>query len=89
MDLEWRVKLEKREWRTVIRDREVAFLTKIGIHEASLLKMLKDRDKAMKAALESRDRDWLNSIEHCKESFRLMTQELVNNSTLMESLAKR
>ena len=43
----------------------------------------------MKAALESRDRDWLNSLAHCKESFRLMSQEHVNNKALMESLAKR
>ena len=41
----------------MIRDREVAFWTEIGLHEANLLKMLKDRDNAMKAALESRDRD--------------------------------
>ena len=57
----------------MIRDREVAFCTEIGIHEANLVKMLKDKDKAMKAALESRDRTWLNSLQHCKESFRLMT----------------
>ena len=43
----------------------------------------------MKASLELRDRDWLNSLAHCKESFRLMTQEQVNNMTLLESLAKR
>ena len=43
----------------------------------------------MKAALELRDKDWLNSLAHCKESFRLMTHEQVNNRTLMESLAKR
>ena len=42
----------------------------------------------MKAALESRDRDWLNSLEHCKESFILITHEQVNNKRLMESLAK-
>ena len=29
------------------------------------MKMLEDRDKAMKVALESRDMDWLNSLEHC------------------------
>ena len=83
--------MEKRdiEWEIVIRDRKVAFWTEIGINEASLLKMLEDRDTAMKATLESRDRDWLNSLEHCKESFRLMTHEQVNNRTLMESLAKR
>ena len=51
--------------------------------------MLEDRDNVMKASLESRDKDWLNSLEHCKESFRLMTHEQVNNRTLMESLANR
>ena len=53
------------------------------------MNMLEDRDKAMKATLESRDRDWLNSLDHCKESLRLMTYEQVNNRALMESLAKR
>ena len=46
----------------MIRDREVAFWTKTDIHEANLVKILEDGDKAMKAALESRDRDWLNSL---------------------------
>ena len=73
----------------MIRDREVAFWTERCIHEANLVKMLEDRDKAMKVVLESRDRDWLNSLQHYKESFRLMTYEQVNNRTLMESLAKR
>ena len=50
---------------------------------------LENIDKAMKVTLESRDRDWLNSLHHCKESFRLMTYDQVNNRTLMESLAKR
>ena len=39
----------------MIRDREVAFWIDKGIHEANLVKTLEDRDKAMKAALESRD----------------------------------
>ena len=73
----------------MIRDREVAFWIETGIYEAILLKMLEDRDNAMKAALESRDKYWLNSLEHCKESFRLMIHKQVNNGTLMESLAKR
>ena len=83
--------MEKRniEWRTVIRDREVAFWTETRRHEEGLLKMLGDRDNAMKACLESRDRDWLNDLAHCKESFRLMTYEQVNNRTLLELLAKR
>ena len=73
----------------MIRDREVAFWTEIGKHEAGLIKMLEDRDNALKACLESRDRNWLNSLARCKESFRLMTYEQVNSRTLLESLAKR
>ena len=53
----------------MIRDREVAFWTEIGKHEAGLLKMLGDRDKALKACLKSRDKNWLNNLAHCKESF--------------------
>ena len=83
--------MEKRdtEWRTVIRDREVAFWTETGKHEAELIKMLEDRDNALKACLESRDNNWMNSQELCKQSCRLMTYEQVNNRTLLESLAKR
>ena len=90
-DEEWRVQLEKRDtkWRIVLRDREVAFWTKTGKHEARRIKMLEDRDKALKACLESRDKNWLNSLAHCKQSFLLMTYEQVNNKTLLESLAKR
>ena len=72
----------------MIRVIDVAFWIE-SIHESILLKMLEDKDNAMKAALESRDKDWLNSLKHCKESFRLMAYEQVNNKTLMESLAKR
>ena len=73
----------------MIRDREVAFWIETGKHEAGLLKMSEDRDNALKACLESRDKNWLNSMAHCEESFRLMTYEQVNNRTLLESLAKR
>ena len=51
--------------------------------------MLEDKDNVMNAALESRDRDWLNSLEHCKQSFRLMTYEQINNRTTLESIGKR
>ena len=51
--------------------------------------MIRDRDNALKACLESRDKNWLNNLAHCKESFRLMTYEQVDNRTLLESLAKR
>ena len=73
----------------MIRDREVAFWIETGTHEAGLIKMLEDRDKALKACLKSRDNNWLNSLAHCKEIFRLMTYEQVHNRTLLESLAKR
>ena len=48
-------------------------------HKAGLIKMLEDRDNALKACLESRDKNWFNSLAHCKESFRLMTYDQVNN----------
>ena len=67
----------------------MAFWTETGKHEAGLIKMLEDRDNALKVGLKSRDMNWLNSLEHCKQSFRLMTYEQVNNRTLLESLAKR
>ena len=73
----------------MIRDREVAFWTETGKHEAGLLKMLGDRDNALKACLESRDKNWLNNLAHCKEIFRLMTYKQVNNKTLLESLANK
>ena len=45
------------KWSIVIRDREITFWTETCIHESNLVKMLEDRDKAMKAALKSRDID--------------------------------
>ena len=53
----------------MLRDREVAFWTETGKHEVGLLKMLGDRDNFLKACLESRDKNWLNSLAHCKEFF--------------------
>ena len=59
----------------MIRDGEVAFWTETRKHEAGLIKMLEDRDNALKVCLESRGNNWLNSLSHCKESFRLITYE--------------
>ena len=69
--------MKKRDtkWRTLIRNREAAFWIETGVHEASLLNILEDRDNFMKATLESRDTNWLNSLAHCRESFKLMAQE--------------
>ena len=50
---------------------------------------LKKRDEEWRAKLEKRDQYWLNSMTHCKKSFRLMTYEQVNIRTLLESLAKK
>ena len=50
---------------------------------------LKKRDEEWRAELEKRDLYWLNSMAHCKQSFRLMTYEQVNNRALLKSLAKR
>ena len=72
----------------MIRDREVSFWTETGKHEVCLLKMFGDRDNALKAWMESSDKNWLNSLAHCRESFLLMTYDKVNNRTLLESLAK-
>ena len=36
-----------------------------------------------------RDQNWLNSLAHYKQIFRLMNYEQVNSRTLLESLAKR
>ena len=69
----------KTKWREVIRVRDVAFWEETCIHEFNLLKMLKDKDKSLKAALESRGREWLNSLQHCRDSLRLNTTEMINN----------
>ena len=66
----------------------MAFWTETRKHEAGLIKMLEDRDNDLKACLESRDKNWLNSLAHYKENFHLMTYEQVNNMILLESLAK-
>ena len=52
-----------------------------GKHESNLLKMLEDKDKVIKATLESRDREWLSGPEHCTQSLRLITYEQINNRT--------
>ena len=39
--------------------------------------------------MDSRDRNFMNSLGHCKQSFRVMSFEIINNKTLLESLAMR
>ena len=39
--------------------------------------------------MDIRDNNCMNSLGHCKQSFRLMSFEVLNNRTLLESLAMR
>ena len=50
---------------------------------------LRKRDEEWRAELEKKDQYWLNSMAHCKQSFRLMTYEQVNNRAFLKSLAQR
>ena len=50
---------------------------------------LRDRDNALKASMDSRDNNCMNSLGHCKQSFRFMSYEIVNNRTLLKSLSMR
>ena len=62
---------------------------KLRRRDQNLEDALKQRDEEWGDELEKRDQYWLNSMAHCKPSFRLMTYEQVNSITLLESLAKR
>ena len=39
--------------------------------------------------MDSRDSNFMKSLGHCKQSFRVMSFEIINNRTLLESLAMR
>ena len=39
--------------------------------------------------MDTRDSNCMNYLGHCKQSFRVMSFEIVNNKTLLESLAMR
>ena len=51
--------------------------------------MLRDRDNALKASMDSRDNNCMNILGHYKQSFRLMSYEIINNRTLFEYLTIR
>ena len=44
---------------------------------------MRDRDNALKASMDSRDKNCMNSLGHCKH------YDVKNNRTLLESLAMR
>ena len=76
-------------WKEELRVRDVIFWEELEKQEFDLCKMLKARDCSMKTTLESRDIGRLNSLQHCKDSLRLNTQELINNRCTLESIGKR
>ena len=76
-------------WREELRVRDVILLEELEKQEFDLCKMLKARNCSMKTALESRDIGRLNSLQHCKDSLRPNTQELINNRCTLESIGKR
>ena len=41
------------------------------------------------AAFQNRDKLWLGSLEHCKQSYIMMTYEQVKNRIVLESIGKR
>ena len=72
-----------------LRVRDEIFWEESGKQEHNLCTMLSARDNSMKKALEVRDVGWLNSLQHCKDSLRLNTQEQINNRCTLESIGKR
>ena len=76
-------------WRKELQERDEIFWNEARKQEYNLCEMLEKRDLALKEALKERDQEWLNSLNHCKESVRLMTLEQINNRSLMETLSKR
>ena len=50
---------------------------------------MRDRDNALKESMDSRDNNCMNNLGHCKQSFRMMSYEVKNNKTILESLAMR
>ena len=51
--------------------------------------VLRDRDNALKPSMDSSDNNCMNSLGHCQQSFRMMSYEVKNNKTLLESLDMR
>ena len=77
-NLEDALKKRDEEWRSEIEKRDIEWRT-----------ILRDRDNTLKASMDSRDSNFMNSLGHCKQSFGLMSFEIINNRTLLDSLAMR
>ena len=90
-DLEWKRELEERDhmWRKELNKKEEAYWKGQKERDNSLVRMLERRYQGNHGILASRDQAWLNSLHHCSESLRLMTQEHINMRATMESIGKR
>ena len=60
-------------WREELRVRDVVFWEESRKQEFNVCKMLETKDYRKKTTLELRDKGWLNSLQHCKDSFSLIT----------------
>ena len=61
------------EWKGEIEKRDTKWRT-----------LLRDRDNALKESMDSRDNNCMNSLRHFKQSFLLMSYEIINNKTFLE-----
>ena len=77
-NLEDALKKRDEEWKIEIEKGDIEWRT-----------ILRDRDNALKVSMDSRDNNCMNSLGHYKQSFRLMSYEIRNNRTLLESLVMR
>ena len=58
------------EWRAEIEKKDIQWRT-----------VLRDRDNALKASIDSIDSNSMNNLGHCKQSFRLMSFEVIATDT--------
>ena len=91
MELKWKREIEKRDakMREELKIRDMTFWDETTKNAESLCKMLKRRDQEMMVALHNIDKLWLGSLKHCKQSYRMMTYEQINNRTTLASIGKR
>ena len=91
MELKLNKEMEERDakLRKEFKNRDMTFWDETIKNNESLCKMLERRAQEMMAALQNRDKLWLGSLKHCKQSYRMMTCEQVNNKLALESIGKR
>ena len=91
MELKWKREMEERDAKLIeeLKNRDMTFWEETSKNAESLCKMLERRDQEMMAALQNIDKLWLGSLEHYKQSYRMMTYEHINNRTTLESISIR